>query len=281
MDQNFFVCGAPKSGTTWLQTILDLHPDVSCGGEGHFIELLAFPLGGLINAYNAKLKLVTDRVYQGQEHYPQIQQAEFDAMARALMITLMSRNKGASSAAWLGDKTPRYTEHLERLIRIFPLSRMFHIVRDPRDVIVSRFHHARRAGIIASVADATPAQRVQTIDNAVAAWLSSVDGVARFRGSHSKALLEVRYEDLLTDPAAEIVRVFAHLNINLEGAALDKIILDSAFSAMSGGIAQGENHPKSFFRSGISGEYREVMTPAEQASVVQRLGPQMERYGYL
>src|SRR5215831_18654517 len=34
--QIFFVGGSPKSGTTWLQLLLDSHPSVSCSGEGHF-----------------------------------------------------------------------------------------------------------------------------------------------------------------------------------------------------------------------------------------------------
>jgi len=32
----FFVLGLPKSGTTWLQHLLNSHPNVSCRGEGKF-----------------------------------------------------------------------------------------------------------------------------------------------------------------------------------------------------------------------------------------------------
>src|ERR1700722_16518864 len=34
--QLFFIGGAAKSGTTWLQLLLDRHPAISCNGEGHF-----------------------------------------------------------------------------------------------------------------------------------------------------------------------------------------------------------------------------------------------------
>ena len=30
-----FVVGAPRSGTTWLQQLLYVHPDVATGGESH------------------------------------------------------------------------------------------------------------------------------------------------------------------------------------------------------------------------------------------------------
>ena len=39
--QIFFIGGAIKSGTTWLQLLLDSHPDVSCDGEGHFPDHFA------------------------------------------------------------------------------------------------------------------------------------------------------------------------------------------------------------------------------------------------
>ncbi len=28
----FFICGALKSGTTWLQLMLDAHPEIACRG---------------------------------------------------------------------------------------------------------------------------------------------------------------------------------------------------------------------------------------------------------
>jgi hypothetical protein len=42
--QLFFVGGAPRSGTTWVQHLLNGHPDVSCRGEGHFLQFLAAPM---------------------------------------------------------------------------------------------------------------------------------------------------------------------------------------------------------------------------------------------
>src|SRR5450432_2618026 len=39
--QIFFIGGSVKSGTTWLQLLLNAHPEVSANGEGHFLDLLA------------------------------------------------------------------------------------------------------------------------------------------------------------------------------------------------------------------------------------------------
>ena len=37
----FFIMGTIKSGTTWLQLVLDGHPEIACRGEGHFTNFLA------------------------------------------------------------------------------------------------------------------------------------------------------------------------------------------------------------------------------------------------
>src|SRR5215217_8707307 len=37
--QVFFIVGYGKSGTTWLKTLLNAHPEVLCKGEGRFFTL--------------------------------------------------------------------------------------------------------------------------------------------------------------------------------------------------------------------------------------------------
>jgi hypothetical protein len=280
MTRYLFVCGAPKSGTTWLQNLLDMHPRVSCGGEGHFVEMVTRPLAELVKTYNRKLELVADRVYQGKAPYPPLRQADYDELCRQTLTMLMRRKAGAEGADWLGDKTPRYTEFLPRLRQLFPEARFFHIVRDPRDVVVSRLHHARRAGVISSVEGADAAERERLLDNAVSAWALSIRGVAKFSRQHGDQLLEVRYEDLSATPRETTERLFGHLDITLGAEELDRLVADSSFEVMSGGIARGANDPNSFFRSGRPGEHATTLTQAELARIQAALAAPMERYGY-
>lgn len=280
MPAYFFVCGVPKFGTTWLQNILDMHPDVSCGGEGHFIEKLTRPLNGVVKEYNAKMRVVHEQVYQGRSHYPPLTQAEYDQLCHTLIAGAILRKPGALAATWLGDKTPGYTEQLDRLIGIFPDARIFHIVRDPRDMIVSRLHHARRAGLFPSVASAPAEMRSQLVDAYIDDWARSISAVQAFRKSHAAALSEVRYEDLLAEPSSEVERIFRSLGIDLDEAERDRIVAASDFEQMSSGVARGANDPGSFFRSGIAGEYHDVLTAAEQERVLDRLGSLMRLYQY-
>jgi len=48
----FFVGAVPRSGSTWLEILLNAHPEVSCAGEGHFQGVLAPLLEQAMRKYN-------------------------------------------------------------------------------------------------------------------------------------------------------------------------------------------------------------------------------------
>lgn len=100
-----FVCGSPKSGTTWLQKILDAHPRIACAGEGHFVELIVRPMVAMLRAYNEKLAQVDERVFQGAAPYARLEEQEMRAMVRHQVVQLMLRQKPPPGTVWIGDKT--------------------------------------------------------------------------------------------------------------------------------------------------------------------------------
>ncbi len=62
--QLFFVGGAPRSGTTWLQYLLDSHPEVCCRGEGLFMKHLAEPLETMMAARRQVLAAKNTTVFR-------------------------------------------------------------------------------------------------------------------------------------------------------------------------------------------------------------------------
>src|SRR3972149_8802116 len=48
----FFIVGCQKSGPTGLQSLLNAHPAVCCGGEGHITDLIGPILQQAVKAYN-------------------------------------------------------------------------------------------------------------------------------------------------------------------------------------------------------------------------------------
>jgi hypothetical protein len=106
-----------------------------------------------------------------------------------------------------GDKTPGYVTHLPQLRALFPDAKFVHVVRDGRAVAVSLGE--RPWGPASAIAGAF--------------WWRTKAGRGRRDGLAlpSDRYLEVRHEDLLADPAAELARVCAFLGEEYSPAMLE------------------------------------------------------------
>ena len=260
---------------------MNAHPVVSCFGEGHFVEQIAMPLESLLRNYNTKLKLVSERVYQGQEDYKLLSDGEIVGLTRVLLLNLMRRPGLKPTTQWLGDKTPAYARHLKALNVIFPDCKIFHIVRDPRDVAVSSLFHAKRAAVITDM-DGDQEMRRTLLQNSIARWADTVNAVHQAREMLGPRLLEVKYNDLIDAPRETIPPLFANLDkLAIDDAMLETVLASTAFEAMSGGRKPGDVSEMSFFRSGTSGQYKGDLTAAEIETVETALQAEMQRYGFL
>jgi hypothetical protein len=266
----FFVCGAPKSGTTWLQRILDAHPQVCCSGEGHFITRFSSPVSKVVNTYNADLSVEAQQVYEGRPDYAPVTQVEFDDVVRVFVLRRLSaRAEGCTQ--WVGDKTPTYTRHLDQLHRLFPEAKVFHIVRDPRDVAVSRMGHQRRVGRFDGVSGSDPDL---TIDNAIRLWKEAVTAVDAFAGAHPGVVHEVCYHDLQTDPRGAMGPLFRFLGATSDAATIEPIAEATSFEAMAG-RPRGQEDPDSFLRKGVSGDWKTSLDAETAQRIADNCGELM------
>ncbi|HEX3699935.1 MAG TPA: sulfotransferase [Phenylobacterium sp.] len=273
----FFVCGAPKSGTTWVQRILDAHPQICCSGEGHFVERFTSPLAKVLNSYNQQMKIETEQVYEGKPVYSPIDQAEFDALCRGFMLRRMASRAGPQ-VRWLGDKTPRYTHQLDQLDRLFPECRIIHIVRDPRDVAVSRLGHSHRVGLTDAF---TPGSRQHDTEVRAAAsgWSEAVSAVNAFARTHPDRVHELRYRDLSEDPIGESARMLGFLGAPADPALLAEIAQATSFEALTG-RRRGEEDGGSYFRKGIMEDWKSRLDPQAERAIRESCGELMRQKGF-
>ena len=268
----FFVCGAPKSGTTWLQRVLDAHPEVCCSGEGHFIDRFSRPVAEVVRAFNRDLEMETDQVYEGQACYAPVDQAEFDAVVRGFILARLTA-RATPGVRWVGDKTPRYTHQLEPLDRLFPAAKFIHIVRDPRDVAVSRMGHSQRIGI-PDVFRPGSAQHREAVSAAIAGWNEAVSQVCAFADAHPGRVHELRYRDLHADPISECEKLFGFLGASTEPVLLRQVAAATSFEALTG-RKPGEEDPTSFFRKGVSGDWKTRLDSETARMIAESCGEMM------
>lgn len=208
-ERPVFVVGAPRSGTTLLQAILDASPNIGIADELTFFDtiLKAQPQLPDLTAPGAIDRLQSLMPKMDHVRYwsdPEAVVAELGRRLRAdpqpswprVFLYLMRAWADRKGAARCGDKTPWNIRHMETLLRWFPRAQIVHIVRDPRAQIASR----RKL----------PRTSQDVLSNAIK-WKLDIDCARRLQATPEQ-FLEIRYEDLVTTPAETVQRVCEFLD---------------------------------------------------------------------
>lgn len=195
----FFVVGCPRSGTTLLRAMLDVHPRLAVPRESHFVVGLA------PRWFRRRSPTVEDVIAHRRFGALGVDaDAVRAAVSRdqprdyaALISTVFSTYASSRGKARWGDKTPGYLGYLPLLARLFPDAQFLHIVRDGREVA-------------ASLVEQRWGPR-STVDGAFW-WRNKVRAGRRAgRRLSPSRYLELRLEDLVEDPEEVLGRVCAFL----------------------------------------------------------------------
>jgi Sulfotransferase family len=141
-----FIVGCPRSGTTLLQRILDHHPKLAVANDTHFIPRVVDPEGGDVPLSPELVDRVLNYHRFGRLGLDDaaVRRAAAQTRTYAEFVGALYTEFGARHAKPLaGEKTPDYVRYLPLLGRLFPRSRVIHIIRDGRDVALSALEWAR------------------------------------------------------------------------------------------------------------------------------------------
>jgi hypothetical protein len=276
--QIFFIGGAMKSGTTWLQTLLDAHPDVSCNGEGHFPNHFAGLLKHVLDRHNEYIVGKNKLVFVELEGYPRFTDQHFlylFASAATLLIAEQLKNREVHA---IGEKTPDNVRYFPLLQQVFPDARFIHIVRDGRDCAISGWFHNLRC-----TPDWTrthyPSMEAYT-SRFAENWAAEIDAGNRFATGQPERCMTVRYEDLSAAPEATLAKVMAFLDVNATAAFVKKCLGEGSFEKLSGGRRRGDENRASFFRNGLVGDWRNHFTADMNERFLEKAGATLVRLGY-
>ena len=273
----FFVGGFPKSGTTWVQRLLDAHPGIGCRGEGHLANRLAPALAGALQRHNALLANKQEHIFAGMPAFPEVSAAHARyVLVSAIALLLDAAHPGGKPA--IGEKTPDNARHFAALASLFPAAKFVHVVRDPRDCAVSAWFHNHRTN---------PAETLRRFPTLAAfarftahSWAESDAAAAAFIADHPGRCIEPRYEDFLARPRQTLGPAVYFLGADASPALVDACVRAADFATLSGGRARGEEDRAAFFRRGEAGDWRRHLSDAEGAEAKAIAGAAMARHGY-
>src|SRR3954462_9045030 len=127
-----FVVGVPRSGTTWIQRMLAMHPE-AWGLLETYMFSRGRGLGGLLDS--------APRLEEGDLALPPpglgrvFDRAELVGELRAIATRWLTH--GSDGARFVIEKSPWHLWDLDVIAEILPEARFVHVMRDGRDVAVS------------------------------------------------------------------------------------------------------------------------------------------------
>jgi len=175
--------------------------------------------------------------------------------------------------------------------------RVIYIVRDPRDVAVSFYHHNVKARNIPDdypMSSFVPRFIAGEFDRKFGSWRDNVLSWTVLRKEDPNFLM-LRYEDMKRDPVAALTSVVAFLErcsfrkIDSDVAALQRAIEMSSADRMralekqeaaSWVLTKGTRSDKPFVRSATSGGWKSQLATQSVAAIESAWGELMQSMGY-
>jgi hypothetical protein len=177
----------------------------------------------------------------------------------------------------------------------FPLDpryrRVIHLIRDPRDVIVSYFHYSKGLPHLFSGPAPERLKLPQFADLFLQGkvWPGDIrEHSASYSGcTKDIAYTCIRYEALLAEPQREYRRLLEAADVNLPGDRLETLIEHTSFSNMrrlhspqTARAGMVEGNPVHILRSGVAGQHASVLRDRVRQRVEAVLGDYLAATGY-
>jgi len=265
-----FVIGLPRSGTKLLRGLLNEHPQVGIPlAETEFLhwwsknwkrwgdltdrdQFQRFYDEVTLSAYFTYLQEEQGHQISADDWFAHVGDGTLPEVLEALLRHDANIPRGGNGV-W-GDKSPGYVSHLPLIHRYFPHARVVHIVRDVRDYCLS-INKAWGKNMVRA------AQR----------WTDRIEMVRREGAVFGGQLIEVRYEDLLSDPEPVLRSICA-----LVGLPFDDRMLTLSQETENIGSARGQKKIK---RDNVA-KYEREMAPKIRNAIEAIAGHTLDGLGY-
>jgi len=200
---DFFIVGAPRSGTTLLRDILKQVDHIYSPEETHFFRW-SEPFKGNQFYYEYKKNIVLRK----HRDIDGISEKEFEEILHSsntkqeLTVNYCQKVASEKDSNFWFEKTPQNIYGLPLIATQSKSNKVIHIVRNPYDVIKSLL-----VGKVIKVNDFV---------GAVNYWYEAVCIVEAIKPFLGDRLLEIKYEDLISDPATEMRKVNKFMGVDFE-----------------------------------------------------------------
>jgi hypothetical protein len=216
----FFILGRPRSGTTLLRTLLDVHPNIIIPLENSRLIHLHFKyrrvkhwdqlrLSDLSEDFR-KLHFIEKWSLDWEQIETYLNQASrqdfsFHEIIRVFYFHFQSEFI-KKEILCLGDKSPLNSLYSRELFKLFPEAKFIHLVRDYRANLASMSKHDIFS----------PSTTVILMQ-----WLKSANQINKLARKNPQCFLQIRYEDLVGNPGESYKKICSFLQVDYMPELLD------------------------------------------------------------
>lgn len=290
----YFILGYPRSGTTLLARLARIHPDVHCNWQGHFFTQhdSLFDLVG-----TAELEHWLAR---RDNHWASggLSVAE---IIRWACDSVMEREAEALGKKVVGDKSPDFdtASKLDAMHQVYPDARIIYIIRDGRDVAVSRrFQMFIDLPHLLSRQDRRIVKQLQAAGSRKEAFLGSIftsswlaheaQGWARDTVATNKlaedlyggAYMCIRFETLVKDPASCMEDIWDFLGVEGGHSLTDEVQDEMDRNPAADWHAKVAPDLVRGLGRGLSGGWRSVFRDEDVSAFGEAASWALESWGY-
>ncbi|HMV30351.1 MAG TPA: sulfotransferase, partial [Anaerolineales bacterium] len=216
---------------------------------------------------------------------------------------IMERDAAREGKHIVGDKSPSSTIH-GQIVRdthlIYPDAKIIYIVRDGRDVLTSeRFRNFVEESKFLTSEDKRIMADLQTdsapfsdgrrsiftetsIRNIAKRWVDDLNEIdEESKRLYGENYISLRYEDMLSNPFAELSRLWKFLDVKKVDSALEKQLVEEMSSNPDEEWQAKRNEGiASFLPKGQAGNWQRLFTARDKALFKEIAGDVLTKWGY-
>jgi hypothetical protein len=271
---HLFILSAPRSGSTWLQTALNNHPEIVCTENrffGGFCEV--WPDGNGKSSPRITLDRYVDVLSSYFNH--EALGLSRESLRKELLQRYIDLNINlalrSSGKVIFADKITPYHDTSEKVLNsiyhYFPEAKVVQLVRDGRDVATSGVfdwlekngHGKPRYDYFVQDEISSKLERFfddEALHEWAKYWFQPIEAFQK----HSGQFLTIKYEDMKTNQQNVLGEILHYTNAKSSTQLIDICIEKSSFIKMSGGRKAGEGQATAKVRRGVVGDWKNYFT---------------------
>lgn len=275
--KNHFIIAAPRSGTTWLSTMLNAHPDVGCVERRLFGNYTDFVLDD--GQKQPRLRVTLDKYVNSILLHHGLPKQKKDLLMRSIISSIKEEEHKHYSKKIIVDKVTPYINTsvhvINQIKRFFPDAKIIYIIRDGRDVLTSGvFHWFNKQQATADLNEFELRRKQLFIENADAKmerffqdkeiikwakeWVQPIKTINTAKKNHK--IKVIHFEELLENTEDVLSQCLSFISAKNTHKLLSKCIEAGNFNRMTKGREQGEAKHNEHIRKGIAGDWRNYFT---------------------